>query len=60
MSLFDFMGEEEKKEFEVHLPDVGEYEKEELLSFEKKFWASISAAIRWKNTRPCGGKTFLP
>ena len=36
MSLFDFMGEEEKKEFEVHLPDVGEYEKEELLSFEKE------------------------
>ena len=26
----------EKKEFEVHLPDVGEYEKEELLSFEKE------------------------
>lgn len=36
MSLFDFMGEEEKKEFGVHLPDVGEYEKEELLSFEKE------------------------
>ena len=36
MSLFDFMGEEEKKEFEVRLPDVGEYDKEEMLSFEKE------------------------
>ena len=30
------MGEEEKKEFEVQLPDVGEYDKEELLAFEKE------------------------
>ena len=36
MSLFDFIGEEEKKEFEVRLPDVGEYDKEEMLSFEKE------------------------
>ena len=36
MSLFDFMGEEEKKEFEIRLPDVGEYGKEETLAFEKE------------------------
>ncbi|WP_395027635.1 DNA polymerase III subunit alpha, partial [Robinsoniella sp.] len=36
MSLFDLVGEEEKKEFEIRLPDVGEYEKEQLLSFEKE------------------------
>ena len=35
LSLFDIAGEEEKKEFEVGFPDVGEYAKEELLAFEK-------------------------
>jgi len=35
LSLFDIVGEEEKKEFEVVFPDVGEYAKEELLAFEK-------------------------
>ena len=35
LSLFDIAGEEEKKEFEVVFPDVGEYAKEELLAFEK-------------------------
>ena len=36
LSLFDIAGEEEKKEFEVVFPDVGEYAKEELLAFEKE------------------------
>ena len=36
MSLFDFVGEKEKKEFEVSMPDVEEYEKEQLLSYEKE------------------------
>ena len=35
LSLFDIAGEEEKQEFEVVFPDVGEYAKEELLAFEK-------------------------
>ncbi len=35
LSLFDIAGEEEKKEYEVTFPDVGEYAKEELLAFEK-------------------------
>lgn len=36
MSLFDIMGEEERKSFEVKLPDVGEYTKETRLAFEKE------------------------
>ena len=36
MSLFDFVDEDQKKEFEIQLPDVGEYEKETLLAFEKE------------------------
>lgn len=36
MSLFDLVGEEEKIEYNEQLPDVGEYPKEMLLSFEKE------------------------
>ena len=36
MSLFDIVSEEDKKELEIRMPDVGEYEKELLLSFEKE------------------------
>lgn len=36
MSLFDLVGEEEKKEFQVQLPNVGEYTKEMKLAFEKE------------------------
>ena len=36
MSLFDLMGEEEKKEYEVQLPKVEEFEKEQLLAYEKE------------------------
>lgn len=36
MSLFDIMGEEDKKSFEIRLPDVGEYAKESKLAFEKE------------------------
>ena len=35
MSLFDLVSEEEKKEYQVSFPNVGEYSKEELLAFEK-------------------------
>lgn len=35
LSLFDIVDDEQKKEFEIRLPDVGEYPKEELLAFEK-------------------------
>jgi DNA polymerase-3 subunit alpha len=36
LSLFDLMGEEDRKQYEIRLPDVGEFEKEELLAFEKE------------------------
>lgn len=36
MTLFDLVGEEEKEQFEIKLPDVGEYAKENLLAFEKE------------------------
>ncbi len=36
MSLFDIVSEEEKQDYEIQLPDVGEYEKETMLAFEKE------------------------
>ncbi|MFR1028279.1 MAG: DNA polymerase III subunit alpha [Clostridium sp.] len=36
MYLFDFASPEEQKELEVKMPDVGEYEKEEILGLEKE------------------------
>lgn len=36
MSLFDFVGEEEKQSFQISFPDVGEYTQDELLAFEKE------------------------
>ena len=36
MSLFDFFSEEEKKEYEIQYPDVGEFEMSQKLAFEKE------------------------
>ncbi len=36
MSLLDIVSDEQREELEIKLPDVGEYEKELLLSFEKE------------------------
>lgn len=36
MSLFDFAAPEDKESFEVRLPDVPEFDKNELLAFEKE------------------------
>ena len=36
MSLFDFFSEEEKKEYEIQYPDVGEFEQSQKLAFEKE------------------------
>jgi len=36
MSLFDFAAEDDKDEFKESLPNVGEYSKETMLSFEKE------------------------
>ena len=35
MSLFDLVSDEEKKEYEIRMPDVEEYDKEMILAFEK-------------------------
>jgi DNA polymerase-3 subunit alpha len=36
MTLFDMVSEEQKQEFDIPLPGVGEYEKETMLAFEKE------------------------
>lgn len=36
MTLFDFVEEDVKQDFQITFPDVGEFEKEELLAFEKE------------------------
>ncbi len=36
LSLFDIADEEQKEEFDLHMPDVGEYPKEMMLAFEKE------------------------
>jgi len=36
MSLFELVGEENRAEYDIALPDVGEYGKEALLAFEKE------------------------
>ncbi|HIW80546.1 MAG TPA: DNA polymerase III subunit alpha [Candidatus Acetatifactor stercoripullorum] len=36
ISLFDIASEETKEEFDIRMPDVGEYPKEMLLAFEKE------------------------
>lgn len=36
MSLFDLVSEEDRKEFEIRMPNVPEYDKEEILAFEKE------------------------
>ncbi len=36
MSLFDIVPEEDRKDFEIQLPDVGEYDREMMLAFEKE------------------------
>ncbi len=36
MSLFDLVAEDQKEQFQIRMPDVGEYAKENLLAFEKE------------------------
>ena len=36
MSLFDFAAEEEKQQFQITMPNVPEFPREELLAFEKE------------------------
>ncbi|MBR5338373.1 MAG: DNA polymerase III subunit alpha [Lachnospiraceae bacterium] len=36
MTLFDLAGDEDKKNFELKLPDIGEFDRADMLSFEKE------------------------
>ena len=36
MTLFDLVSEDQKEEFQIRMPDVGEYSKETFLAFEKE------------------------
>lgn len=36
LTLFDLVSEEDKKDYEIQMPDVAEFEKEMLLGFEKE------------------------
>ena len=59
MSLFDFVAEEDKKDFEIRMPDVEEYDKEQLLAFEKRSaWRVYQRASSGKNMKRCGRKIF--
>ena len=59
MSLFDFVAEEDKKDFEVRMPDVERSMiKSSSLPLKKKCLACISAGILWKNMRSSGRRTF--
>ena len=56
MSLFDLVSEEDRKEYEIQLPDVGEYSKEMKLAFEKEVLGIYISGHpleeyeqRWKN-----------
>ncbi len=36
LSLFDMVSEEDKKDFEIRFPDIADYEKDQILAFEKE------------------------
>lgn len=36
LSLFDIVSEEDKKDFEIRMPNVPEFDKEQILSYEKR------------------------
>lgn len=49
MTLFDIASDDVKEEFEIKMPDLPEYDKEEFLALEKKCLACTSVDIHWKN-----------
>ena len=67
MSLFDIVGEEQKSEFQIRLPNVGEYEKETLLSLEKEVLGIYVSGHpleeyedQWKRCVSASTSDFLP
>ena len=47
-----------KKDFEIRMPDVEEYDKEQLLAFEKEVLGVYISGLLWKNMKRCGRKIF--
>ncbi|MCR5666626.1 MAG: DNA polymerase III subunit alpha [Eubacterium sp.] len=67
MTLLDIMSDEVKKEFEPRMPDVGEYDKEELLAMEKEVMGIYVSGhpleeyeALWKRNVSRTTKDFLP
>ena len=58
MSLFDLVSEEDKKEFEIRMPDVEEFEKEELLGYEKEVLGIYLSGHPLENYREMMEKTI--
>ena len=45
LSLFDIVSDEDKKDFEMRLPDLPEFDRELLLAFEKKDFMTLFSAV---------------
>lgn len=67
MSLFDFMSESDRAAFEIPLPDVPEYSKAELLSYEKEVLGIYVSGHplddyekRWRKTISAISTDFIP
>lgn len=67
MSLFDLVPEEEKSAFEIGLPDVPEYSREELLAFEKEVLGIYVSGhpleeyeAKWRKNITALTKDFVP
>ena len=58
MSLFDLVSEEDKKEFEIRMPDVEEFGKEELLGYEKEVLGIYLSGHPLENYREMMEKTI--
>ena len=67
MSLFDFVPEEEKSAYEISLPEVEEYSREELLAFEKEVLGIYVSGHpleeyeeKWRKNITAQTKDFVP
>ena len=58
MSLFDLVSEEDKKEFEIRMPNVEEFGKEELLGYEKEVLGIYLSGHPLENYRVMMEKTI--
>ena len=58
MSLFDMMGEQEKKDYEIKLPNVEEYSKQELLAYEKEVLGIYVSGHPLKEYEECWKKNI--